>query len=133
MRRVGIVLTLCVALAACAEGSPLEQAARDLTGRVSAIRQAVKDGDAALAGRLLVELEGVVDQLEQQGLITEEKAAEIHAAADDVVAQLQLLVSPTLSPSPSEDPGVEGDEDHSGPGHGGEDQGDGHAYGHDKD
>jgi hypothetical protein len=130
--RLAIALAVCLALGACADTPSITQAAGDLSGRVTTIRQALKDGDVALAGRLLVELESVVDRLEQDGLITSEKAAEIQSAAADVFAQLQLLVSPTVSPSasPTEEPAEE-DEDHSGPGHGGDD-GDGHAYGHDK-
>lgn len=132
MSRLAVVLAVCVTLVGCADTPSITEAAGNLSGRVTAIRQALKDGDVALAGRLLVDLESVVDQLEQDGLLTQEKAAEIQSAAGDVLAQLQLLVSPTGSPSasPTEEPGEEG-EDHSGPGHGGDD-GHGHAYGHDK-
>lgn len=128
MRRLVIGLMVCAALASCGGGEELAvRASKDLSGRVSAIQEAVEAGDAALAGLLLERMQGAVDRWVAQGLLTEERATTIRSAAEDVVAELGLLsaeVAPSESPSPTPtvDPGDddEDDEDHdnSGPGNG---------------
>jgi hypothetical protein len=144
-RRLAIVVVACaVASASCAaaEQAVSARASGDLAGRVAQVRAAVEDGKAGRAARLLHRLERALDRWRSEGEVTEERYAEILAAARRVERNLALLsqASPTAAvstppdapaslPSPSDEPSFAADEDG---GNSGEGDGEpsGNAYGH---
>jgi hypothetical protein len=142
-RRLAIAVVACaIASGSCAaEQAVSARASGDLAGRVAQVRAAVEDGRAGRAARLLHRLERALDRWRSEGEVTEERYAEILAAAGRVERNLALLSgdSPTAavstspdaptSPSPSDEASFQADED---AGSSGEGDGEppGNAYGH---
>lgn len=118
-----VALILTLALVACADQvAEAPRASRDLLGRVEAIRVAADANDRASARAELQDLVDAVERWHSRGLIDDERASGILAAAADVLRHLDEVPAPTPSPSlePEED---EPKEDHGG-GHG-----NGHGHG----
>jgi hypothetical protein len=106
-------LSLALLGASCADPSGTDPSDL-LTARVASIRVAVENGNAARAQLLLDRLESVVGRLLANDSLSEEQAAAIVTAADDVADALSLIESgppPSFSPSasPDEEPS---DEEH---------------------
>lgn len=76
------------------------RAQRQLQARLDEVRTAVALADRVGAQSALEDLERSVSQLLEAGQLSEDRGAEILAAAQDVAAQLSLLSEPTTSPSP---------------------------------
>ena len=137
-RRVAVlVLSSVLALGACGDHVDLApRAQRQLQPVLDDVRAAAIAADRLGARSALRELERAVTALTDAGQISEERAAEILAAAEAVADQLTLLPAPSPSPtpeptvSPIPEPSEEAEE--SG---GSEDPGNGqgNAYGHNKD
>jgi hypothetical protein len=136
-RVVTFVLALILtAPAGCGEQVDLApRAQRQLQSVVDEVRAAVTAADRIGARSALRDLERAVSSLVDSGQISEDRAADILAAAREVADQLSLLPAPEPSPSPSAEattsPTPEPTDD---PGHGDEANGNGHgnAYGHDE-
>jgi hypothetical protein len=143
-RRLAIAVVACaIASGSCAaEQAVSARASGDLAGRVAQVRAAVEDGRAGRAARLLHRLERALDRWRSEGEVTEERYAEIIAAARRVERNLALLsgASPTADvstspdapaslPSPSDEPSFAADEDGGSSGEGGGEP-PGNAYGH---
>jgi hypothetical protein len=122
--RAWAALVVSVVFLACADQVAVApRASRDLVGRVEAIRVAAEGDDRAAARAELQDLIDAVERWHARGLIDDERASGILAAAADVLRHLDLIAAPSPSPSP------EPDEDQGDEGHGDEH---GNAHGHDE-
>jgi hypothetical protein len=102
---VGIVLAATL-LAACGSGGAdvAPRAQRQLQAQLDDVRSAVAAADRLGARSALRDLERSVGKLAAAGLVSDGRAAEILAAAEDVATQLSLLPEPSASPSASPSP-----------------------------
>jgi hypothetical protein len=102
---VGIVLAATLLAACGSDGVDLApRARRQLQAQLDDVRTAVVAADPLDARAALRDLERSVQRLAAAGLVSESRAAEILAAAEDVATQLSLLPAPEPSPSTSLSP-----------------------------
>jgi hypothetical protein len=99
-------------LAACGDDAPgiSEEASNNLQYQVEAVRASAQSFDPAGVEHRLGELRASVAQLEAEGELDDERAAEILAAAADVEARIDLVPTTTTAPPPPPPP-PEDDED----------------------
>jgi outer membrane biosynthesis protein TonB len=96
------VLLAVTLMAACGNQAEIQaRAQRQLQARMDDVRAAVASADRAGAQSALRDLERSVSQLLGANQLTEGRATEILAAAQDVADQLSLLQEPEPSFSPS--------------------------------
>jgi hypothetical protein len=116
-RAVATGLLAVMLLAACGGQAEISaRARRQLQARLDEVRTAVAAADPREAQSALRDLERSVSQLLSANQLSEGRATEILAAAQDVAAQLSLLSSPeptfssgpepteTTTPTPTEKP-----------------------------
>jgi hypothetical protein len=108
-RAVATGLLSVMLLAACGGQAEISaRARRQLQARLDEVRTAVAAADPREAQSALRDLERSVSQLLSANQLSEGRATEILAAAQDVAAQLSLLPTPaptySSSPEPSETP-----------------------------
>jgi hypothetical protein len=116
-RAVATGLLAVMLLAACGGQAEISaRARRQLQARLDEVRTAVAAADRREAQSALRDLERSVSQLLSANQLSEGRATEILAAAQDVAAQLSLLSSPeptfssgpepteTTTPTPTEKP-----------------------------
>ena len=132
MRTRGIFLAIALTatmLAACgSDGVDLApRAQRQLQAQLDEVRTAVAAADRLGARSALRDLERSVGKLAAAGLVSDARAAEILAAAEDVATQLSLLPAPEPSPSMSLSPSPEPTKTEKPP------KPDEHGKGHDED
>jgi hypothetical protein len=106
-RAVATGLLAVMLLAACGGQAEISaRARRQLQARLDEVRTAVAAADPREAQSALRDLERSVSQLLSANQLSEGRATEILAAAQDVAAQLSLLSSPeptfSSSPEPTE-------------------------------
>jgi hypothetical protein len=96
---VVLALALTASLAACGGGTPplSDDAAARLHAEVTAVRSAVDARDADGARRALDTLRASVAQLRTAGKVTDERAAEILAAAGAVETRLVAITTTTTT------------------------------------
>ena len=98
------IVLLPLLLAACGGGQDLPtETARALQGRVEAVVVAASAGDADAARAGLAALRGDVDAAQRLGRLSDERAAEVLAAAAEVEASLPVLEpapEPEVEPAP---------------------------------
>jgi hypothetical protein len=125
---VGIILAATL-LAACGSGGVdvAPRAQRQLQAQLDEVRTAVAAADRLGARSALRDLERSVGKLAAAGLVSDARAAEILAAAEDVATQLSLLPAPEPSPSMSLSPSPEPTKTEKPP------KPDEHGKGHDED
>lgn len=96
---VAIVALLVVVPACGEEGSDIsETAAIQLDSQVQDLRRAAADGSREAAGQELAELRRLVEELSASGELGDDGAGRILAAAEEVEANLDLLVPTSTSP-----------------------------------
>jgi len=97
-RRLLAALALgAVLLAGCGGPDMTNSASADLQSRVAAVRAAVVDGDSSGAQTALNNLHLVVMNLVGRGELSEGKASDILAAAENVQDQLDLMPTTTTT------------------------------------
>lgn len=105
MRRVMIGLGIVAVLTSSCGGNDLPTGfATTLQDQVALIRHDAEAGRPGYARNDLNELVGMIRSRLDRGLIDEQRATEILAAADAVAAQLSLLPRPSPAESPSSSP-----------------------------
>jgi hypothetical protein len=130
-RRVLVGIVLAVTLLAACGSSGVDvapRAQRQLQAQLDEVRSAVAAADSSGARSALRGLERSVGKLVAAGLVSDARAAEILAAAEDVATRLSLLpaseASPSMSLSPSPSPTSKPPKP--------DKPGKGHGYGHDE-
>jgi hypothetical protein len=104
-RAVATGLLAVMLLAACGGQAEISaRARRQLQARLDEVRTAVAASDRREAQSALRDLERSVSQLLSANQLSEARATEILAAAQDVAAQLSLLPTPAPTYSPSSEP-----------------------------
>jgi hypothetical protein len=110
MRRVTVTLGVVAVLTTACGGNDLPTGvATTLQDQVAVIRHDAENGRPGYARNDLNELVAMVRSRLDRGLIDEQRATEILAAADAVAAQLSLLPRPSPAESPSPPPVEEHD------------------------
>jgi hypothetical protein len=110
MRRMTIALGVVAVLTSSCGGNDLPTGvASTLQDQVAVIRHDVEIGRPGYARADLNELVAMVRSRLDRGLIGEQRATEILAAADGLAAQLSLLPRPSPEASPSPSPAEEHD------------------------
>ena len=105
MRRVTVVLGVVAALTSSCGGNDLPAGvASTLQEQVAVIRHDAEIGRPGYARNDLNELVAMVRSRLDRGLIDQQRATEILAAANAVAAQLSLLPPPSPADSPSPSP-----------------------------
>jgi hypothetical protein len=105
VRRVTVALTLLAVLTGSCGGNDLPTGvAAILQDQVALIRHDAEVGRPGYARNHLNELVAMVRSRLDRGLIDEQRATEILAAADAVTEQLSLLPGPSPAESPSPPP-----------------------------
>jgi hypothetical protein len=105
VRRVTVALALFAVLTAACGGNDLPTGvAATLQDQVALIRHDAEVGRPGYARNHLNELVAMVRSRLDRGLIGEQRATEILAAADAVAEQLSLLPGPSPAESPSPPP-----------------------------
>jgi hypothetical protein len=105
VRRMTVALALLAALTGSCGGNDLPTGvAATLQDQVALIRHDAEVGRPGFARNHLNELVAMVTSRLDRGLIDEQRATEILAAADAVAEQLSLLPEPSPAESPSPPP-----------------------------
>jgi len=105
MRRVRVALGVVAILTSACGGNDLPAGvAATLQDQVAVIRHDAEIGRPGYARNHLRELVAMVRSQLDRGLIDQQRATEILAAADAVAAQLSLLPRPSPAESPSPPP-----------------------------
>ena len=104
-KRVAVVLVLVLAVAGCGGGSEALSAdgADELSVTVADLRAAAAVRDEGRARADLATIRSTVARLEQQGDISDERAAEVLASADEVERSLVLITTTTTTAPPDDD------------------------------
>jgi hypothetical protein len=128
MRRATIALAAAALLGGgCAGNGIPRDVAANLQRRVQSVRLAAEASKPVLARTGLQGLTTTVATLVDHGVLAEDRAVQIVAAADAVRDQLAVLPAASRSPSPPPSPSPSGEEDHGN----GKDKGKGNGHGHD--
>ncbi len=101
-RFAAIALVVALAVAGCGGGSNAlsDDGANELSVTVADLRAAAAVRDEARARADLVTIRSTVARLQQQGDISDERAADVLASADEVERSLVLITTTTTAPPP---------------------------------
>ena len=120
IRRLAPLAIGLILLAACGSDSPAidEDAARGLQMQVQAIRNSAQSFDPAGVESGLADVRASVAQAKEEGLINDDRAAEILAAAADVEALIGEVPTTTTTTTTLPPPVDDDDKDDKGKGKG---------------